>query len=207
MLSPFPVSSLQTLYPLPLPLLLPLLLWGCSPTHPLTPILLPLHSPTLEHQAFTGRPLLPLMPDKDILCYICSWIYANPFSSFSPFPNSSIGVPVLSPMFGCQHPHLFLSRSGRTSPETGWEELGRKKRIGGRGKGGNRIKYERRGGWYTEGQKIEQRCVAMRDGKLGVATIKGSFRCQESKRLPGPNWGEISWNTQQRGGRICRDHI
>jgi hypothetical protein len=30
---------------------------------------------------------------------------------------------------------------------------------------------------------------------------------QESKRLPGPNRNEISWNAQQKGVRICRDHI
>jgi hypothetical protein len=35
------------------------------------------------------------------------WV-ANPFSSFSPPPNSSIGVPVLSLMFGCIHLHLHL---------------------------------------------------------------------------------------------------
>jgi hypothetical protein len=28
---------------------------------------------------------------------------ANPFSSFSPSPNSSTGVPLLSPMFGCKN--------------------------------------------------------------------------------------------------------
>ena len=33
---------------------LPLLLWGCSPTHPPTPTSLPWYSPTLRHQAFTG---------------------------------------------------------------------------------------------------------------------------------------------------------
>ena len=27
-------------------------------------------------------------------------------SSFSSSPNSSVGVPVLSPMVGCKHPHL-----------------------------------------------------------------------------------------------------
>jgi hypothetical protein len=34
-----------------------------------------------------------------------------------------------------------------------------------------------------------------------------SLRCQKSKRLPGHNRDEISWNAQQRGGRTCRDHI
>ena len=44
--------------------------------------------------------------------------FVNPFSSFSPFSNSSIGDPVLSPMVGCKHPPLYLSGSGRTSQET-----------------------------------------------------------------------------------------
>jgi hypothetical protein len=74
--------------------------------------------------------LLPLMPDNTIFYYMCSWSYgpssmctlvgglapgtsggsccssygvANPFSSSSPFPNSSIGVPMLSPKLGCKH--------------------------------------------------------------------------------------------------------
>jgi hypothetical protein len=41
-----------------------------------------------------------------------------PLSSFSPFSNSFIGDPVLSPMVGCKHPPLYLSGSGRASPET-----------------------------------------------------------------------------------------
>ena len=32
--------------------------------------------------------------------------------------NSSIGVPVLSPMVGWKHPPLYLSGSGRASEET-----------------------------------------------------------------------------------------
>jgi hypothetical protein len=42
--------------------------------------------------------------------YCCSsYGVANPFSSSSPFANFSIGVPVLSPMFGCVHLHWFSS--------------------------------------------------------------------------------------------------
>jgi hypothetical protein len=53
MLSPFPVSPWKP----PIPFPLPLLLWRCSPTHPLPT---PLESPTLGHWAFTGpRPSLP----------------------------------------------------------------------------------------------------------------------------------------------------
>jgi hypothetical protein len=94
-------------------------------------------------------PLLPLMPDKAILCYICSWSHgslhvyslvgglvpgssgrsgwlillfflwvANPFSSFSPFSNFSIGDPLFSPMVGREHPPLYMSDSGRASQET-----------------------------------------------------------------------------------------
>jgi hypothetical protein len=38
--------------------------------------------------------------------------------SFSPSSNSSIGVPVLSPMFGCEHLYLYLSGTGRASQGT-----------------------------------------------------------------------------------------
>jgi hypothetical protein len=88
------------------------------------------------------------MPDKTILYYVCSWSHvysfvdglvpgssgggggsgwlyccssygvANPFNSFSPFSNSSIGDPVLSPVVGYEHPPLYLSGSGRASKET-----------------------------------------------------------------------------------------
>ena len=75
------------------------------------------------------------MEDKAILCYISSWSHgalhvypliggvvpgssgwlillfilwvANPFSSFSPSPNSSIGVPMLILMVDYEHPHLY----------------------------------------------------------------------------------------------------
>jgi len=77
---------------------------------------------------------LQWMLDNAILCYICDWshgslhvyslvgglvpgssggvwlvdiVVANPFSSFSLFSNSTIGVPVLSPMVSCKHPHLY----------------------------------------------------------------------------------------------------
>jgi hypothetical protein len=41
--------------------------------------------------------------------------------------------------------------------------------------------------------KIELRCVATGDGKLGVVSSPTkSPRCQESKRLPGPNGDNIS---------------
>ena len=91
-----------------------------------------------------GTPL-PMMPDKVILCYISSWSHGSlhvysfigtlVFGSsgvwlvdivflplglqiFSPFSNSSSGVPMFSLMVGCKHPHLYLSGSGRSSQET-----------------------------------------------------------------------------------------
>jgi hypothetical protein len=45
----------------------------------------------------------------------------------------------------------------------------------------------------------------MGDGEQEVAPA--SPRCQERKRLPGPNRTEICWKAQQRGWRTCRDHI
>ena len=91
------------------------------------------------------EPLLPLVPDKVIFCYICSWnheffhVYSlvggalgglvgwyysssygavNPFSFFSTSSNSSIGYPMLSPMIVCQHLPPYLLGSGRASQET-----------------------------------------------------------------------------------------
>ena len=64
----------------------------------------------------------------------------------------------------------------------GWEELGRK-REGGGGRG--RIRYGKRWRRCTEGQEIEQRCVAMGDGELGVATRKSQMPGkQEPPRTP-----------------------
>jgi hypothetical protein len=133
---PFPSfpSRNSTLYPIPHPLLL----WGCSPSHPPTPTLPHLYSPTLENRAFTGprdsppidarqgQPLLHVRLEAWVPpCELFAWWFspwelcgsgwlillffllgANPFSSFSPFYNSSIGVPVLSLMVGCK---LYLS--------------------------------------------------------------------------------------------------
>jgi hypothetical protein len=126
----------------PIPSSLALLLWGCSSTHPYTPTYLPtLNSPTLGHLLGLHRniwSLLPLMHNKAILCYICSWSHvfsfvdglvpgrsgawgalvgwyhcssygvAKPFNSLSSFSNFSIGDPALSPMVGFEHPPLYL---------------------------------------------------------------------------------------------------
>lgn len=130
MLFPF----LVPLYPWKptIPSSLSLLLLGYSPTYPPIPVSPPWCSSTLGHQAFTGpRVSLPI-DDKAILCYTCScsheflhvyslvgdsvtgrsegsgWLVLILlfFSSFSPSPKSSTGVPVFSLMVGCKHPLL-----------------------------------------------------------------------------------------------------
>jgi len=76
MLSPFPVSSPQIPYPIhPYPASIGMLSHPLLPNHPRIPV----HWGSEPSQ--DQGPLLPLMP---------------PFSSFSPFPNSSFGVPVIS---------------------------------------------------------------------------------------------------------------
>lgn len=65
----FPSPTQKPTIPSPLPLLL----WGCSPsTHPLMPphLSIPLHR-IREHSHEQG-PLLPLIPKKVSLCYLCS---------------------------------------------------------------------------------------------------------------------------------------
>jgi hypothetical protein len=145
MLSPFPISPLQTPYPIsPPPASMRML--PHSPTHSLIPVLAFSYTGASSLHRTKG---LSLMPYKASLFYICNWnhgsIYvyslvsglvpgnyegsdlfillcsyrvANPFSSFSPFSNSSIGDPVLSPMVGCLHLPLYLSGSGRASQQT-----------------------------------------------------------------------------------------
>jgi hypothetical protein len=84
------------------------------------------------------------MPDKAILYYVGIWSHsslcvlavysqelwvvqlvdkffygvATPFSSFSISPNSSIGVPGLSPVVGCKYLHLCWSGACRISQGT-----------------------------------------------------------------------------------------
>jgi len=54
-----------------------------------------------------------------------------------------------------------------------------------------RVRCGRRRGRCTEGQDIEQRCVAMGDSELGLAT-RESLRHQESKKLLGSNRVEMN---------------
>jgi hypothetical protein len=54
--------------------------------------------------------------DTDVCC--SSYGVTNPFSSFSPSPNSSLRVPVFRQMVGCNHLHVYWSGSGRASQGT-----------------------------------------------------------------------------------------
>jgi hypothetical protein len=121
MLSPFSISPPQPPYPMPPPPA-SMRVFPHLPTHPLSSPHpgIPLHWGIKLSQ--DQGPLLPLMPDKAIFCYICDFSYvlfgwwfsswelwrvcyccssykaSDLLSSFSPFSNSSIGVPVLSPV-------------------------------------------------------------------------------------------------------------
>jgi hypothetical protein len=102
MLSPFPGSPLQAPYPIPPPSA------SMSVLHypPIHTCLIVLALDWGIKPSQDQGPPLPLMPHK-----------ASSDPSVLP-PNSSIGVPVLSPMVGCKHPHLCWSGSGRASQQT-----------------------------------------------------------------------------------------
>jgi hypothetical protein len=128
--------------PVPSPLFL--LLWGCSPTHPptqshLTALTFPytgalslhrvkgfssywchIRSSSATYAAGAMFTLVGgLVPGSSVGLVGCSsYGVANPLSSLSPFPNSSIGVPIVSPMNGCLHPHLYWCISGRASEDS-----------------------------------------------------------------------------------------
>jgi hypothetical protein len=144
MLSPFPVSPQEIPYPIPSPCFYE----GVSPsTHPLylppsnSPTVghqaftIPRASPPIDAQQ--GHPLLHIQLESWVPpCVLFDWWFslralgvlvssycfsygvADPFSSFSPFSNSSTGDPMISPMVGCKHLPLYLSSSGRASQET-----------------------------------------------------------------------------------------
>ena len=108
---------------------------SCSPT-----LLLPLPGPGiplywgLESSQDQG-PLLLLMADQAILCYICnqrhelwgvlvssyccfSYRVADPFSFLGTFSSSFIGDPVFHPIDDCEHPLLYLPGTDIASQET-----------------------------------------------------------------------------------------
>ena len=57
----------------------------------------------------------------------------------------------------------------------------------GEGEKRGRIRYGRRWRRCTEGQEIEQRCVAMGDGELGIATRKSQMPGKQE--APRTQWG------------------
>jgi hypothetical protein len=127
MFSPSQVSPSETTYPIPLPLPL----WGCFPTHPLlfSHPGIPVHWGIEQPQA--QGPLLPLMPNKAILCHICNWNHGSlhMYSSVGgPAPGSSTGFGLLTlllPPWGCKSPQilwslLHLLHQGRQAQSNGW---------------------------------------------------------------------------------------
>jgi hypothetical protein len=64
---------------------------------------------------FSLRELLGVL----VSSYCCFFYGAgNPFTNLGTFSSSSIRDPMLSPMYGCEHPLLYLSDTGRASQET-----------------------------------------------------------------------------------------
>jgi hypothetical protein len=134
MLPPYPVSHLQPPYCIPLTLLL-LRVLPNPPTHSHLNALAFSYTGVSSLHRTKGIPShwCQIRPSS----YICSWSHgshhvyslvgglvpgssgmsgwyccssygvSNPFSSFSPSPNSPIRVIVLSLMFGCKHLHLY----------------------------------------------------------------------------------------------------
>jgi hypothetical protein len=145
MLSPFPVSPPQIPIPSPLPLLLwrffpnhPLL--PQCPSIPLYWVIEPPQDQGAPLPLMSDKAVLcyiyiwshgfpPPTPCMFFGCWFSVWELwgiwlvdtyrvAIPSSSFISFPNYFTGVLMLSPMNGCEHPHLYLSVSGRASQRT-----------------------------------------------------------------------------------------
>jgi hypothetical protein len=74
----------------------------------------------------------------------------------------------------------------------GWE--GHRKKRGRRGEMMGRIRYGRRGRRCTDGQEIEQRCIAVGNGELGVASRKvpDARKARESQDIMGMTLAEIT---------------
>jgi hypothetical protein len=119
---PFLVSPLPES---PTPFSLPLLFYeGVAPcNHPLPPPCPRFPYTGTSIDSSQGQePLLPLIPDKAILCYICSWSHVEsgwlilflllwhckPLQLLQSFSNSSTGDPTLSPIVGFKHLPLYL---------------------------------------------------------------------------------------------------
>jgi hypothetical protein len=116
----YPLTQFPLWNPLPHPL--PLLLWGCSPSHLPTPTSSPCYSPTLGHRAFTGprasppidvwqgHPLLHMQLESWVPpCILFGWW-------FSPWELWGYWlVHIVVPSMGLQTP-LALSVLSITSP-------------------------------------------------------------------------------------------
>ena len=99
-LSHFPVSPLQSSIPSPLTLLL----WGWPSTYSCLTALIFLCTGASSFHRNKG--------------FLSHWCQIRLLQLLSPSHNSSIWVPVLSLMVGCEHPHLYWSGSGKASQET-----------------------------------------------------------------------------------------
>jgi hypothetical protein len=120
-------------------------LWGCSSIYLPTPTSPLYHPPMLGHQVSPPFPLMahkailwymlhiylePWIPPSILFGWWFTlwelwgvWLVDNcssygiaiPFSFFSPSPSSSIGVPGLSPVVGCEYLFLYWSGADRAS--------------------------------------------------------------------------------------------
>ena len=73
---------------------------------------------------------LSLSPTNSTSRYLQKWASGGHVFFTSPFSNSSIEVPVDSPMVGCEHLHLYLSGSGRASQESAISDCYEKALLG-----------------------------------------------------------------------------
>jgi len=107
---------------------LPLLLWGCSPTHSLLPPCPGIPLPCgIEPSQDQGSPL-PLMPDNTILCYICNWSHRSLHVHslvVGLVPGSSGWLILLFFLWSCKplqllHSFLWLFHWGPQAQSNGW---------------------------------------------------------------------------------------
>jgi hypothetical protein len=121
---------------------LTLLLWGYSPTHWLLPLCpgIPLHW-VLEPSQYL-QPLLPLMPNKAILCCICHmwlepWGFFHVYSlvgSLDPGSSSDTSQLILFFLWGCKPlqllwSFLYLLHWGTCDQFSGWLQVSTSVRL------------------------------------------------------------------------------
>ena len=107
MLSPFLVLPLNSLILSPKPLIL----WGCSSTHPLPPPCPGIFLDWGMEPSQDRGPLFPLMPNQAILCSICNWSHESlhVHSSFGVIVPESSGWLILLFFYGDANPFSSLS--------------------------------------------------------------------------------------------------